>query len=132
MRYLSGIGESCTRVRLLCIARFTILEFTLWTPHDISSSRRFSDSQRVLAICATCLGSANRVLVSDFYVLPGSLYWNSLYGRHMTSPVPGDLATLRGYSQYALLVWDRRIVYSCPTSMYCPVHYIGIHSMDAT
>ena len=70
MRYLSGIGRSCTCARLPCIARFIILDFTplaQWTPS--------------------------------------------------TSSVPGDLATLRGHSQYALPLWDRRIVYSCPTSM---------------
>src|ERR1700742_4282423 len=68
MRNLSGIGELCTRARLPCIARITILDFTLlaqWTPPDIPSSWRFSDSQRVLAICATSLGSVDRVLVLD-------------------------------------------------------------------
>ena len=175
MRCLYGIVGSCTRARLSYIARITILDFTLlaqWTPPDISSSRRFSDSQRVLAKCATSLRSVDRILVLDSHVSPGSLSWTSLYShngllRHpqfpeiqrlsegtcnmrylsgigrsctcarlpciarfiildftplaqwtpSTSSVPGDLATLRGHSQYALPLWDRRIVYSCPTSM---------------
>ena len=76
---------ACTRVRLPYIAQITILDFTLlaqWTPPDISSSRRFSDSQRVLAICATSLRSADRILVLDSDVSPGSLSWTSLYSHN--------------------------------------------------
>ena len=76
----------------------------------IPSSRRFSDSQRVLAICAASMGSSDRVLVPDSHTSPGLLFWTSLYwhnGLPLTSPVPGDSATLRGCLQYALPLWDR-------------------------